>query len=307
DFIKRSIRKHTEEIVIVFAGDTFDLLRTDYWMTVENEEKPWGMKEGYEGRKNKHLKNIFEKIIEVNRESIEILNRADEFFSPLPVQWITILGNHDRMIGESYELMQILSNILKNNLIEKEGYKNKDYNVTIRHGHEYDAYNFEPQAIPIGDVNTVELFVRLPYEIKQAFPELEDELKSVEDIRPQWRTFDYLLNTYEKKDIKSYIEKTVDGVIDRFFNIPYVQNWIKHHDTIYPFDKTDKLKYMLYLSKVISVKWAERFLKLFSYFEINEPRYVEMASSFNTLYTVFGHTHNEKIAFLSVEEGLHRY
>jgi len=307
EFIKRSIRKDTEEIIIVFAGDTFDLLRTDYWMTVDDKEKPWGMEKGYEDRGYKHIKNIFEKTLKVNAESLEILNRAKEFFSPIPVQWVTVLGNHDRMIGNNNELMLTLSHIFEDNLIEKEGYKNEEYGVTIKHGHEYDEYNFEPQMIPIGDINTVELFVRLPYEIKKEFPELEDELKSIEDIRPQWRIFDYLLNTYQEKDIRSYIEKTVDKVIDRFFNIPYVHYWIKHHDTLYPFDIADKLKYMLHISKIISIQWAERFLKLFSYFEINEPKYEEMAGSFDTLYTVFGHTHNEKISFISIKDGFHHY
>lgn len=308
NFIKRGIRENTDEIIIVLAGDTFDLLRTDYWMKVDDREKPWAMEDGYEDKKHGHLKKIFEKTLEVNSESLEILKDADRFFSPVPVKWVIILGNHDRLLGVISNLNKILSIISDNILIEKEGYENKAYGVTLRHGHEYDEYNYEPLlGIPIGDVNTVELFVRLPYEIKQEFPELEDELKSIEDIRPQWRMFDYLINTYREKDIKAYIEKTVDGVVDIFFNIPYVKHWIKHHDTVHPLDVTDKLRYALYLSKIISVNWAERFLKLFSYFEINEPKYEEMAATYNSLYTVFGHTHNEKISFLSTKDRLHRY
>lgn len=70
DFIKRGMRKNTEEIIIVFAGDTFDLLRTDYWMTVEDKEKPWGMDMGYEDRKYKHIKNIFEKTLEPMQKAL---------------------------------------------------------------------------------------------------------------------------------------------------------------------------------------------------------------------------------------------
>ncbi|MCX5804079.1 MAG: hypothetical protein NTU69_11225, partial [Proteobacteria bacterium] len=41
DYIKGSMRKEYEELIVVFAGDTLDLLRSEYWMTVEDREKPW--------------------------------------------------------------------------------------------------------------------------------------------------------------------------------------------------------------------------------------------------------------------------
>jgi UDP-2,3-diacylglucosamine pyrophosphatase LpxH len=39
--IKRGLRDENKEIIIVFAGDTFDLLRSEYRMAVGDEEKPW--------------------------------------------------------------------------------------------------------------------------------------------------------------------------------------------------------------------------------------------------------------------------
>ncbi|MCX7966345.1 MAG: metallophosphoesterase, partial [Syntrophorhabdaceae bacterium] len=235
NFIKRSVRENTQEIIIVFAGDTFDLLRTEYWMTVHQNERPWGMEEGYENKKHMHIKIILEKILEANSESFETLKLADKFFSPIPIQWVIMLGNHDRMLDIFDDLKDILWDKIGNILLKKDGYVNEDYGVTIKHGHEYDEYNYEPQGVPIGDVNTTELFVKLPYEIKQEFPQLKDELKSIGDIRPSWRMFDYLLNTYREKDIKTHIEKAVDKVVNEFFHIPYVRYWIKHHDTSHPF------------------------------------------------------------------------
>ncbi len=307
NFIKRGVRENTKEIIIVFAGDTFDLLRSEYWMTVQDDEKPWAWGDFDKKKIKAHLKNIFKSIIETNLESLYTIKQYDEFFYPIPIYKILILGNHDRMLADIDEFPDMLSHTIGSVYIEKEGYKNQEYNLTIRHGHEYDEYNFEPHDIPIGDVNTTELFVRLPFEIKQEFPFLADELKSMEDIRPQWRIFDYLTSAYQEKKIKSFIEKAVDKTVEYFLHIPYVKYWIKKHDTIHPLDIADRFKYMLYLSKFISVEWAERFLKVFSYFEINEPRYEDMAGSLDSLYIVFGHTHREKISFLSKINDLHRY
>lgn len=307
DFIKRGIREKTKEIIIVFAGDTFDLLRSEYWMTAKDCDKPWATNPVQDSKNQRHLTNIFNNIMEVNRASLDIIKNADAVFHPIAVRKYIILGNHDRMLGEVDSLSDMLTPAAGEITVLKDCYENEDYGVLIKHGHEYDEYNFEPDGVPIGDVNTVELFVRLPFEIKKEFPELADELRCIEDIRPQWRIFDYLYASYREKELKSSIEKAIDRTVKNFFEIPYVRFWIKKHDTSHVFDSADKLKYMLYISKLMPVEWAERFLKIFSYFEINEPQYEEMAAKQKALYTVFGHTHSEKISFLYGDGNLHRY
>ncbi len=315
DYIKRSLRKEYKELIVVFAGDTFDLLRSDYWLNVDDAEKPWGdlpkdsrqyAVSSKQQNKESHLKNILNNILETNKTSLEIIKQADTLF-PIPIKKIIIPGNHDRMMEEIHDYGDILKNALGDVTILKGPYSNEDYGVLIRHGHEYDEYNFEADGIPIGDVKTVELFVRLPFEIKAKFPELEDELKSAEDIRPQWRIFDYLQSTYVEMDIKSYIENVVEKTIDNYFAIPYVKEWIEEHDTLSPLDAADKLEYMLYLSKLLPMDWAEKLLKIFSYFETKEPHYEEMAEKEKALYVAYGHTHNENVSFLGVDKRFHRY
>ncbi|MCX5798746.1 MAG: metallophosphoesterase [Proteobacteria bacterium] len=315
DYIKRSLRKEYKELIVVFAGDTFDLLRSDYWLNVDDAEKPWGdlpkdsrqyAVSSKQQNKESHLKNILNNILETNKTSLEIIKQADTLF-PIPIKKIIIPGNHDRMMEEIHDYGDILKNALGDVTILKGPHSNEDYGVLIRHGHEYDEYNFEADGIPIGDVNTVELFVRLPFEIKAKFPELEDELKSAEDIRPQWRIFDYLQSTYVEMDIKSYIENVVEKTIDNYFAIPYVKEWVEEHDTLSPLDVADKLEYMLYLSKFLPMDWAEKLLKIFSYFETKEPHYEEMAEKEKALYVAYGHTHNENVSFLGVDKRFHRY
>lgn len=304
DYIKGSMRKEYEELIVVFAGDTLDLLRSEYWMTVEDKEKPWNNSTPY----HPHLKHILSNAIEANNTSLDIIRQADKQFHPIPIQKYLIPGNHDRMIGEIDGYNDILKNAFGNVSIVNGYYENEAYGVVIRHGHEFDVYNFEADGIPIGDVNTVELFVRLPFEIKKKFPELEDELKSIEDIRPQWRIFDYLQTTYSEGEIKSFIEESIKKTVNYFFTIPYVREWIKKHDkSLNPLDEADKLEYMLFLSKIIPIGWAEKLLKIFSYFETKEPHYEEMAEKENALYVAYGHTHKENVSFLGVANGFHRY
>ena len=304
DYIKGSMRKEYEELIVVFAGDTFDLLRSEYWMTVKEGEKPWNNSSPY----HPHLKHILSNAIEANNTSLDIIRQADKQFHPIPIQKYLIPGNHDRMIGEIDGYNDILKDAFGNVSIVNECYENEAYGVVIRHGHEFDVYNFEADGIPIGDVNTVELFVRLPFEIKKKFPELEDELKSIEDIRPQWRIFDYLQSTYTEHEVKSFIEESIKKTVNYFFTIPYVREWIKKHDkSLNPLDEADKLEYMLYLSKILPMDWAEKLLKIFSYFETKGPHYEEMAEKENALYVAYGHTHKENVSFLGAANGFHRY
>jgi len=315
NYLQRSMRQEYKELIIVFAGDTFDLLRSNHWMAMDEKEKPWNInnmeqRTGSEGGENrwyqKHITEIFHKTIEANSKSLEILKQIDGLFS-VPIAKIMVLGNHDRMLREVDHYLHTLSDSMGSVIICDGMYNNQEYGVTIRHGHEFDSYNYENGGVPIGDVNTVELFVRIPFLIKEQCPDLEDELKSMEDIRPQWRIFDYLRTTYTEGRIQSAIKKSLESATDYFLSIPYVQYWIGQHDSYHPFDSADKLQYVLYLSKILPVHWAEKLLKIFSYFEIQEPHYENMAEKESSLYVVYGHTHKENIAFLGLHDSLHRY
>jgi len=323
--IKRGLRDENKELIIVFAGDTFDLLRSEYWMTVDEEEKPWaendqgsgvrsqepGSKErragsGEQGYR-KHLKTILEKILDENEPSLAIIRQVEDLLHPVPVKICIIPGNHDRMLAEIDGYKDMLDKRLGNISISDTSYENSGYGVKIRHGHEYDTYNFEDGGIPIGDVNTTELFVYLPFKIKKQYPELDDELRCIEDIRPQWRVFDYLRATYPEGEINRCIKETTEKTIERFFNIPFVNGWIEKHDTAGFFDDADKLEYMLRFFKLLPLSWAERLLKTFSHFEIGEQHYENMAEKEKILYAVYGHTHTENISFLGITKGQHRY
>ncbi|MCX5809020.1 MAG: metallophosphoesterase [Proteobacteria bacterium] len=312
EHIKRGLRDEFKELIIVFAGDTLDLLRSEYWMTVEDGGKPWAEEDqgsGVSGQGSQnHLKTILEKILNENESSLAIIRQVEDMFHPVPVKIYIIPGNHDRMLVEIDDYKGILDKYLGNISILDASYENRSYGVRIRHGHEYDTYNFEEGGgVPIGDVNTTELFVYLPFEIKKQYPELADELRCVEDIRPQWRVFDYLGSTYPEGEINRCIREATEQTIDHFFKIPFVESWIEKHDTASLLDDTDKLEYMLRFFQFLPLSWAEKLLKTFSHFEMGEQHYEEMAEKEEALYVVYGHTHTENVSFLGITEGQHRY
>lgn len=325
EHIKRGLRDEFKELIIVFAGDTFDLLRSEYWVTVEDGEKPWaeedqgsgirgqgsrskeqrawGREQGYKN----HLKTILEKILNENESSHAIIRQVEDIFHPVPVKIYFIPGNHDRMLVEIDDYKGILDKYFGNISILDASYENRSYGVRIRHGHEYDTYNFEEGGgVPIGDVNTTELFVYLPFEIKKQYPELADELRCAEDIRPQWRVFDYLRSTYPEGETNQCIRETTVKTIERFLKIPFVKSWIEKHDTASLLDDADKLEYMLRIFKFLPLSWAEELLKTFSHFEMGEQHYEEMAEKEEALYVVYGHTHTENVSFLGITEGQHK-
>ena len=325
DHIKRGLTDECKELIIVFAGDTFDLLRSEHWMTVEDAEKPWaendqgsrieGQGAGSRDERSasikpyqKHLGTIFKNILNENESSLTIIKQVEDMFRPVPVKIHTIPGNHDRMLVEIDNYKGMLGNYLGNISILDASYENRNYGVRIRHGHEYDTYNFEEEGrVPVGDVNTTELFVRLPFEIKKQYPELANELRCVEDIRPQWRVFDYLGSTYPEGEINRCIREATEQTIDRFFKIPFVKSWIENHDTASILDDADKLEYMLRIFKILPLTWAEKLLKTFSHFEMGEQHYEEMAEKEEALYVVYGHTHTENVSFLRITEDQHSY
>lgn len=315
--IKNGMRDENKEIIIVFAGDTFDLLRSEYWMTVDDNERPWGdttQKTDIKHQKTastttyqKHINAIFDRILSANQTSLEMINQTADLFYPVPVRIYLIPGNHDRMLVEVNDYNNILKRYIGNIEISEAPYKNDDYGIKIRHGHEFDAYNFESDSIPIGDINTTELFVYLPYKIKLQYPDLADELCCVEDIRPQWRIFDYLASTYPEGEINRCITKETEEAIERYFRIPSVKSWIAAHDTASPVDDADKLEFMLRFFKFLPLSWAKGLLKTFSYFEMGDSHYEDMAEKEDALYVVYGHTHSEKVSMLGIRENLHSY
>jgi UDP-2,3-diacylglucosamine pyrophosphatase LpxH len=234
-------RSQAQHMDLVLAGDIFDLHRTTLWFKENpNEARPYvSSAEVGEALENKVLgiltatanEKEVSKSLEVfrllaNGRYLEKPEGPDQKF-PAVVTLHYLPGNHDRLANSTSnirnEVRRLLGledggtpfpNVL---LFDHPG----DPQVLVRHGHEYDRYNFSvdysdkniPAHIPeteyddpaFGDFITVEVAARLPSLFREEYQDsdiLESEVLSTiylrllrfDDLRPQSALLDFLLN-----------------------------------------------------------------------------------------------------------------
>jgi len=223
-------REGSAHIDLVMLGDVFDLLRTERWFEDDDgqpvplEGRPWGSADaaGHDYRVPEPVilraRAILEKIIQVNEESLAILNGKGKKDDRITVRRILLPGNHDRLALHDealYARMRQALGAADERTLASEGIfphhlEMRPYGVLARHGHEWDPWNFEAHedgrdpttysdheylGAPIGDPITTELAARLPYEMKRRLarePGLTDEdrllvyrrMQRIEDVRP---------------------------------------------------------------------------------------------------------------------------
>ena len=287
-------RNAIQEVIIVFLGDIFDLLRTWNWFGYPVDERPWGKKEK-EAALKVHAETIFDAIT-ANSDNQLSLQKIQEGFADIQkktpkFEALYFPGNHDRMVNQWYSLREkVCSKLSLNHNPNSEFLHFKtfeDYGVIARHGHEFDPYNYEGaqtftpgdyQKVPIGDPITTELVSRLPFEFKKRLDlsldaqnisqEERDKIirnfQEIDNVRPLGAVIEWLL--YQVKDKPSWlielIEETVDAVIRQFNELEFVQAWFTRHDKwLDPFDKADQIQIALYILEKFKVFSLE---KLFS-------------------------------------------
>jgi hypothetical protein len=139
----------------------------------------------------------------------------------------------------------------------KTGIAHEDYGVLVRHGHEYDTFNFNGTADgekggisrdipaseyskpPFGDYITVELVMGLAYEARRLLettvptaPEMKTykkiyrKLLEFDDVRPQTSIFDFIDFNFKGQDISDVLDKIIDGAMDKMFAIAEVNSFI---------------------------------------------------------------------------------
>ncbi|OPY69248.1 MAG: hypothetical protein A4E63_01851 [Syntrophorhabdus sp. PtaU1.Bin050] len=314
-------KRDIQEIKIVFLGDIFDLLRTEEWFGYPVDERPWG---NNENKIEAHAEDIFDTIIEKNRDTFNLLKNGlkDEF--SFPVERIYIPGNHDRLCNKYPKLRKKVRAALgiagSANMFD-HSYQNTGYGVFARHGHEFDKFNYEGgltygyedhMKVPIGDPITTELVARLPWQIMQhstvkALPKkerdaLERNFQEIENVRPFSATIEWLL--YQVKNnitLKEAIEDSIDEAIKAFNKLSFVKKWYEHHDKWTDFlDEADKIQAALFLLEKFKIFSSEKIMpmieKIKDYFskdDLLEAAPKEYAHLDNRIrYIVYGHTHD---------------
>jgi len=323
DLASHAKKAKSEEVKLVLLGDIFDLLRTEKWFEVPENERPWGDKRE---EMEKKATEIFRKIANRNKDTFELFRNIKDLFESMDTDIIYIPGNHDRLCGQipdfKRKIIKSLNLNPENSFNFKHSYQSVDYGVFARHGHEFDKFNYEGgrkytdadyARIPIGDPITTELVAKLPHVLMQRVKAegnlsskeqktLQRNFQEIENVRPFSATLAWLLyRVREDRELKEQIEDSVDQVIHEFNDLQFVKEWYQRHDKWYnPFDEADKIQSALFFLENFKVFSTEKLFELlgklkkfFTKDELLEGASREFSRLDNRIqYVVYGHTHN---------------
>jgi hypothetical protein len=302
-----------------------DLLRTEYWFypkpgtplgtqeweSFPLEHRPWGDRDINQHPDQisetcrKRSGEILQKICEVADEQLKYLRGdADGFKGALdalkiPIRRLYIPGNHDRLFWVDPGVREgILKAFAASEVPGPRPFEVSlpEYGLLARHGHEWDAWNYEAckkdrrpvdlemdehKLVPIGDPITTELLARLPYQVLAGLPatipgeiraQVYEQLRHVEDVRPLSEALHWVLvepataaAAYDRATqaaILSVLDSAIKKTIAEFMQIPFVKAWLAKHDKWnLGLDKADKLQDIHRLSKILGIKKFGKVMK----------------------------------------------
>ena len=322
-----------QEVIFVFLGDIFDLLRTTYWLTTPVDETPWGTPAKASALKV-HAETLLDAIT-ANSDNQASLQKIQDAFAEIQqkvpkFEALYFPGNHDRLINQWDSLRKKVCDNLRlshDPHVEFPHFKPfEDYGVFARHGHEFDSYNYEGgatftsadyQQVPIGDPITTELISRLPFELKNrldaiTIPQADknrivENFQEIDNVRPLGAVVEWLLYQVQDKPqwLIDLIEDTVDAVIRHFNELDFVKTWFARHDKwLDPFDIADQIQIALYILEKFKVFSLEKLFSLAtkaSALKLKDPL-MDAAPDEpaliapNIRYVVYGHTHEPLVA-----------
>jgi UDP-2,3-diacylglucosamine pyrophosphatase LpxH len=322
-----------QEVIFVFLGDIFDLLRTTYWLTTPVDETPWGPP-AKAGALKLHAETLLDAIT-ANSDNQASLKKIQKAFAKIQpkVQKFEVLyipGNHDRLINQWSSLRSKVCENLSLSHDPDVEFPHftpfEDYGVFARHGHEFDSHNYEGgatfspadyQQVPIGDPITTELISRLPFELKNrldaiTIPPAEkarivENFQEIDNVRPLGAVVEWLLHQVQDKPqwLIDLIEDTVDAVIRHFNELDFVKAWFARHDKwLDPFDRADQIQIALYILEKFKVFSLEKLFSLATKaggLKLGDPLLDAAPDepaliSPNIRYVVYGHTHEPLVA-----------
>jgi UDP-2,3-diacylglucosamine pyrophosphatase LpxH len=280
-------RERADSMKLVLAGDIFELYQTALWFSDGSDVRPYtdSVEEG--SALESMILSILDAIAEEDpvRETLELLRLlaagryrddvdGEERDFPVPVTIEYIPGNHDRPANGTPAIRAKVRELLgmKSGTARFPNYLVlEDPRALIRHGHEYDPYNFavdycDADSIPLhiprehydgatlGDFITIDVVARLPVEFRKVHsPEgiLADHVKRAvyrrllefEDVRPQSALLEFLLKMpkkdFSEEDVWNVLEPVVQNIVDDLHSHPVLHYWIRRWGKSWRPDRTD--------------------------------------------------------------------
>jgi UDP-2,3-diacylglucosamine pyrophosphatase LpxH len=339
-----------EELILVFLGDIFDINRSETWFEGSGRLRPWSnyrkLLEKDRDYNDTALRDISAQILE------DIFKANPEFFGDgvnpgylgqflvfcsqkglktVRVEYIP--GNHDRLCNCWPELRKLVCDKLHlkwdpQKLFDVEkSYFNDGYPVFAFHGHVMDPNNYggrekrsdfsrkETFLLPcLGDVVTVDLSVKLPFEIQKRRPpaDVVQALEVIDEVRPIKALPDWVEEwKINHRENAVLVDEVVNECLEAFFNEPFVRWWMSRQGAWLPFYLVAR-----WLRPLVTINTAIWFFKRLiegpATFEHYRKSMVEQLNGVygkriltdfkDCHYLVSGHTHRPIIIPLDREE-----
>ena len=292
------LRCRAKKMDLVLAGDIFEIGRSIVWL--EKGKRPYV--ENPRLTADRTLENIaleiLHKITAKGRnprvyDSLSAFRRLSDF--PVPVKIHYIPGNHDRLLNATGLLRKKTRETLGMGSSEKP-FKNQllfnNPNVLVRHGHEYDKFNFSETLLPLkciplhpastigdnpydwpcfGDMVTIEVAARMPWEFFKLYrKEIESKdglhekiylrMLDFDDVRPKAAILPFLFATPDvsEANIWKTVRPVMSIIADELKNNPDFHQLLKNS----PLRTVDKAMGLAFTQILCRPKMAGRFRRL---------------------------------------------
>jgi UDP-2,3-diacylglucosamine pyrophosphatase LpxH len=262
-----------KQLDLVLAGDIFDLQRTSLWF--RGSLRPYVSNLKVDGACQDAILKILDAIekepeVKKTLELLQLLGQgryrqhveepgSERAFS-VPVVLHYVPGNHDRLLNSTPTIRSRVRSLLGTAPAEDRFPHTitfGDPRVLVRHGHEYDRYNFSedyegfnpfPETIPeehydnpaFGDFITLEVATALPRLFREEYgdariladPVLQKvyvRLLEFDDVRPQSALVDFLLHVPDgpgEDQVWDLLRPVVTKLLDRIYDHEYLRSWL---------------------------------------------------------------------------------
>ena len=278
-------RNGAERLDLVLAGDVFDLHRTSLWFY----QNPENLRPYVNNRQvNARLESLIFSILKAIQNESPVAEALEAFrllakgkywdeaskSFPVPVKLYLIPGNHDRLLNSTENIRREVRSMLGIRvsgdplphvlLFPNEG-------AIIRHGHEYDKYNFSsdisrypsiPQQLPdeaydeppFGDFATIDVASQIPYLFRQhhgddhiltdpVLRQVYTRLLEFDDLRPQRAILNFLLHmpikNVDQVAVWKVIEPVIKTILENIHDNPFLLSWLNKMDNKWQLDAID--------------------------------------------------------------------
>ncbi|HTR51877.1 MAG TPA: hypothetical protein VMJ10_14275 [Kofleriaceae bacterium] len=280
------------------VGDLFDLVRSPTWL--EGRHRP------YHGR---FTNGVVKHVDTIVRETIA---RERDFFAALRAKIAAgqlvfhyVVGNHDRLLRTSPAAQQAIADALGlPELVLHDELEFPDHGVLAYHGNIADAINASPEGdATIGDAIGSELILAFPRRLRSLVgsdhPGIE-HVDDIDDVRPVYAVPAWVRQQGAiRKDLLRPISQVWSEIVDEFFAIDFVRDWLRSQHKLFSLDLGKKLRLLLELSRnrVIAHGSDERMTALYRFIQhsfdgkMSAHAAGELAKRRHLRYVVNGHSH----------------